>query len=119
MIKRKRGHIVSISSLSAKITFYEMVAYAATKFGNDGLMSALYDDLCINDLEKVIRLTTVFPAFIKTQQKLVEYIKSKGDLVPMYNTDYVADIIIKGVLTNRRQIMAPQIAAVFLLLKYF
>lgn len=37
MIKRKRGRIIAISSMSAKITIPILTVYAATKFGVDGV----------------------------------------------------------------------------------
>jgi all-trans-retinol dehydrogenase (NAD+) len=117
MIKRKRGHIVAISSISARMTFCRMVAYVTTKFGNDGFMSALYDDLCLDGHDEYIKLTTVYPGFVKTQEMLIELVKNMSSSAPMYDADYVADFIVKRILLNRRQFIVPFESCLMLIFK--
>lgn len=70
MIQRKRGHIVAISSLAGHLAFPRGVVYNATKFGVRGFMESLYMELCMENHEKLIHLTTVFPSFIQTRQEI-------------------------------------------------
>lgn len=106
MIERKRGHIVAISSFCAKVSFCENVAYTTTKFGNDGFMSALYDDLCYHGQDDFIKLTTVYPGFVRTQKELVDLVGSVSD-VPFSEPDHIGDLVVQGMLVNRRQFYAP------------
>jgi short-subunit dehydrogenase len=99
MIERKRGHVVSVSSLSAKFSIPTAVAYTTTKFGNDGFMKALYDDLCFNGQDEFIKTTTVYPAFVQTQQKLVDVVEVLKD-IPVYDVHYVAGLFYKHLVSN-------------------
>lgn len=116
MIERKRGHVVSVSSLSAKVTFYNNVSYITTKFGNDGFMNALYDDLCLNGHDEFIKLTTAFPSFVGTQKKLVAMIGSVSEM-PVADPADIGDQIVKGILLNRREFIVPPSSAILLFFK--
>lgn len=116
MIVRKRGHILAISSLLAKVTSFNSVAYATTKFGNDGFMSALYDDLCYHEQDEFIKLSTAYPAFVGTQKKLVEMVQIWSD-VPIFGPDYIGDLIVRGMLANRREFIVPSSSGLVLLFK--
>lgn len=107
MIERKRGHLVSVSSISTKMTFSGSVSYITTKFGNDGLMNALYDDLCLNGDDEFIKLTTVYPALVSTQKNLITYVDTMCSGFPRYDPDYIGDLIVRGVLLNKRKFIVP------------
>jgi short-subunit dehydrogenase len=107
MIERKRGHIVSVSSACVKMSVCLMIAYCTTKFGNDGLMKALYNDLCVHGHDEYIKTTTVYLSYIKTQDKLVKTTNIADESTSVFETDYAADLIVRGVLLNRRQFMVP------------
>lgn len=117
MIERKRGHLVSVSSLSAKISFAGSVAYITTKFGNDGFMNSLYDDLCLNNQEEFIKLTTVYPAIVSTQKNFIKAVEMVGQGFPQYDPDYIGDLIVKGILLNRRNFTVPPSSSIMTLLK--
>lgn len=74
MIKRKRGHIVAISSICAKITMPRAVAYCATKHAVKGFMSALYVELCSDNAEELVRLSTIYPSYINTRKELADHL---------------------------------------------
>lgn len=105
MIARKRGRIVAISSMTAKMTLPMSTIYSATKFGVDGFMEALFDDLCLDDYDEFIKLTTTFPYFINTRKELGDLMDDVEDLVPRMSAKYVADVTVKGVLLTKRKIV--------------
>lgn len=104
MIARKSGKIVAISSMLAKMTIPMSTIYAATKCGVDGFMEALFDDLCLDDNEEFVKLTTVFPYFINTRKELGEMMDEVDDFVPRMTPEFVADKIVEGVLNRKRKI---------------
>lgn len=95
-----------------------MVAYGATKYGNDGFMNALYDDLCLDGHDEYIKLTTVYPAFYGTQKKLVDLVHTSCAEMPLYDPDDAGELIVKGVLANRRKFIVPAESAILLLIRY-
>lgn len=117
MIERKRGHIVAVSSLSAKVSSYGILAYIATKYGNDGFMRALYDEMCFDGHDEYIKLTTVYPAFFATQKKLKNMINTACPIMPMYDPSLAGDIIVKGMLRNRREFLVPAESGLLLFLR--
>jgi all-trans-retinol dehydrogenase (NAD+) len=78
MIERKRGHIVAISSLAGLLGLPRAISYCATKYGVRGFMNALYVELCADQNEKIVNLTTVFPCFISTRKEIDFVFKSFG-----------------------------------------
>lgn len=107
MIENKRGHIVAISSLSGKITIPLACAYCATKFGVKGFMGALYDELCVENHERVIKLSTVFPGFINTRKELGDLLDQVDEIAPRMSPNFAADAIVKGILADKRDITIP------------
>lgn len=107
MIERKRGHIVAVSSFTTKVTTYNSIAYITTKFANSGFMRALYEDLCLNGYDEFIKLTTVYPAFFGTQKKMVELLHTICAEMPVYDPCYAGELIVKGILANRREFVVP------------
>lgn len=105
MVARKHGHVVAISSFAGKVTFPCAIAYCATKFGVTGFMEALFDELCFLE-QDFIKTTTVFPIFINTQKKLCENLDKAGVMMRL-EPDDAAEMIVKGILINRRKIYLP------------
>ena len=112
MIERKRGHILAVSSLSAKVSTYYMVAYTTTKSGNAGFMQSLHEDLCLKNQDEFIKLTTVYPAYVSTQKDLQDLIGTACD-IPFYDPDYIAELIVSGMLINRREFIVPPASGIF------
>jgi short-subunit dehydrogenase len=104
MIQKKKGKIVAIASFFAKMTSPMSTVYSATKFGVDGFMNALYDDLCMDDNDENVRLTTAYPYFINTRKELGEMIDECEDILPRMAPEYVADEVVKAVLMRKRKI---------------
>jgi short-subunit dehydrogenase len=104
MIERKRGKIVSICSMTGICTIPSAVVYSATKYGVKGFMSALYDELCVNDTEKFIHLTTVYPDFINTRKDMVDVLEKVKHMILLLTPAQVADRTIEGVLSKKRNV---------------
>lgn len=117
MIKRKRGHILATCSMMAKITYPMATAYCATKFGVNGFMDTLYDELCVNDHDEFIKLTTAYPNFINTQKNLSDMLDKLGDVSPRMTPDYAADVMVNALLQNKRRIIFPFISKVSVLVQ--
>ena len=114
MIERKKGHIVAVSSLSAKVSSYGIIAYIATKYGNDGFMRSLYDDLCLEGHDEYIKLSTVYPAFFGTQKQLKNIMNTASPGMPVYDPKLAGELIVKGMLQNRREFIVPAEAGLLL-----
>jgi len=65
MIKKDRGHLVSIASLAGLGGIPKLTDYCASKFAAVGLMEALYIELH-SEGRKNIHCTTICPYFINT-----------------------------------------------------
>lgn len=107
MIKRKRGHILATCSMLAKLTYPMATAYCATKYGVDGFMNALYDELCVNDHDEFIKLTAAYPGFINTRKNLADMLDKLGDVAPRLTPDYAANVMVNALLQNKRSILFP------------
>lgn len=117
MIERKRGRIVSISSITAINTIPSAVVYSATKWGVDGFMSCLYDELSLYDLDEYIKLTTVYPDFTNTRKELAETLDQIKHIIPRLSPTRVADETVRGMLANKRQIYVSDITLAHLMLR--
>lgn len=110
MIERKHGRIVAISSISALVTLPMATVYSSTKFGVDGFMQALFDDLCIDNCDKFIKLSTVFPYFINTRKELADLMDEVHDFMPRMTPQFVAEKTVEGVLLDKsRIVIAPSL----------
>ena len=107
MIERKRGHIMATCSMFAKVTYSMVTAYCATKYGVDGFMNALYDELCVKDQDEFIKLTTAYPNVINTRKEFSDILYKLGDLTPRMTPAYTANAIVNALLQNKRSIIVP------------
>ncbi|KAG5676035.1 hypothetical protein PVAND_005890 [Polypedilum vanderplanki] len=95
MIKRKSGHIVSISSLQGIYAFPHSINYSSTKFAVTGFMLALKEYLRKEKFENIFT-TTIFPNVIATNKHVVETVNSKNAtiLTPEETSKLIVDAII-------------------------
>lgn len=119
MIERKRGHIVAVAAMGAKITFPLACAYISTKFGVRGLMSALYDELCIDNSDEFVKITTAYPHFMNTRKELSEVMKNVKITTPIMSSKFVADEVIKAMLRDKSEITLPKGIGLMQFMKYF
>lgn len=118
MIKRQCGHIVAVASMSAKFTFPLACAYISTKFGVRGLMSAFYDELCIDNSDKFVKLTTAYPHFMRTRKELMEALNNVKITTATMSPKFVADEVIKAMLLEKSEITLPKGIGLLQFIKY-
>lgn len=104
MIDRKFGKIISICSAVTFNPLPTAVVYTATKFGVKGFMNALYDELCVNDYDNFITLTTVYPDFMNTRKDLIDTLEKVKHIPLLLTPARVADESVKAVLTKKREV---------------
>jgi short-subunit dehydrogenase len=122
MVRRRRGHIVYISSLQGKAAAPRSSLYSATKFGLRGFALSLREDLWPYG----VGVSVVLPGFIRDAGMFAD---SGAKLPPGIGTrtpDQVATAVIRAIERNRAEIsvaplglrvgsalagLAPQIAA--------
>jgi all-trans-retinol dehydrogenase (NAD+) len=117
MIERKRGHIVAVASMGGKVSIPLAIGYCATKFGVRGFMNALYDELCAMNHDEFVKVTTVYPAFINTRKELSDVLDQTKEMTPRMTPEFVADEVVKGVLTNKLDITLPTCMAALQIVK--
>lgn len=76
MNERGRGHIVAISSVLGKIATAGSVAYCATKYGLNGMMDALREEL--RWAASPVYITTVFPNMITTRKDYIDTLMDRS-----------------------------------------
>jgi short-subunit dehydrogenase len=113
MIERKRGKIVAIASLSAKLSLPMSTIYSTTKAAVKAFMDSLYEELCCYNQETMIRLTTVFPGFIATRKELTDMLKKSPSLMSNLTPEEVADEVVNGMLNYKKDITIPRIFNIF------
>lgn len=91
MVERRFGKIVSICSAVTLNPLPAAVVYTATKYGVKGFMNTLYDELCINDYDKFINLTTVYPDFMNTRKDLTDVLEKIKHIPLLITPARVAD----------------------------
>lgn len=66
MIKKKKGHIVALSSCAGLFGLKNLVPYCGTKFAVKGIMQALSEEMRITEPEADIKFTTIYPYMVDT-----------------------------------------------------
>ncbi|XP_070509197.1 estradiol 17-beta-dehydrogenase 11-like [Chironomus tepperi] len=107
MIDKKRGHIVGIASMGAKVSFPLAISYCATKSGLDGFYRALQDELCVEDHDEFIKLTCVYPSFINTRKELTDILDQMEGVGPRMSPSYVANEIVEAIKKNKQNLILP------------
>ncbi|XP_053673542.1 17-beta-hydroxysteroid dehydrogenase 13-like [Anopheles nili] len=111
MVKRKRGHIVGISSMSGMYAFPWAVVYSATKFAVSGFMAALAEQLRIQGLTRSIRTTCVNPYYVTTRKDVVDFLQKPR--FPPLTVDEAARPIVEGILREDFVVTIPRLFGVF------
>uniref|UniRef100_A0AAG5CNJ5 Short-chain dehydrogenase/reductase 3 n=1 Tax=Anopheles atroparvus TaxID=41427 RepID=A0AAG5CNJ5_ANOAO len=110
MIRRRKGHIVAISSLAGYIAPGWAKTYATTKFAIRGFMDALEDDLYLRGQAEHVRTTTVFPQAFNTRKQAISLLKSSSGLtrIPIYEPTALGKSVVKAIKTNQRKVVVPE-----------
>jgi NAD(P)-dependent dehydrogenase (short-subunit alcohol dehydrogenase family) len=87
MVKRRRGHIINIASLSGLIPVPGQVVYVGAKYAVVGLSTALADEMAPHGVD----VSVIMPPFTNTD--LISGTKSGGALKPVEPEDIAAAIV--------------------------
>uniref|UniRef100_A0A182WAF4 Short-chain dehydrogenase/reductase 3 n=1 Tax=Anopheles minimus TaxID=112268 RepID=A0A182WAF4_9DIPT len=115
MITRQRGHIVGIASIAAYFPVGRFIPYTVTKYAVRALMESLNSELRMDGLQNTVHTTCVYPALIATRQQFMDMLDKLNFLKRFYvfTPEQVAEQIIKGILTKKREVFVPNIMALF------
>jgi len=116
MIARKQGHIVSLASIAGLFGSPKMITYGTTKFAVRGFMENLQNELFLEGHSKFIDLTTVFPAFVNSNEDIKSFVSGLvkvPKVFKMLNTKKVANRVVEGIERNERIVVIPGIAKLF------
>ncbi|TMW55540.1 hypothetical protein Poli38472_010422 [Pythium oligandrum] len=114
MLKRNKGHLVSIASAAGIFGCGGMVDYSASKYAAVGLMTSLRQEVHAMG-KNGIHFTTVCPSFIKTG--MFEGVKPPL-LTTWLSPEYVAEMSVRAIRRNQGRLMMPSILYVLELLIY-
>uniref|UniRef100_A0A1L8E514 Short-chain dehydrogenase/reductase 3 n=1 Tax=Nyssomyia neivai TaxID=330878 RepID=A0A1L8E514_9DIPT len=111
MIRRRKGHIVAISSLAGIDAAGRAVAYSTSKFGVRGFMEALREEIRLNGNTGEIFTTTAYPYFISTRKDLMDKMEKTSlfQRFPPLIPDDAADIAVDAMLENKESITIPKV----------
>lgn len=75
MIRRSKGHIVAICSMSGISALGRAATYSASKFAVRGFMEALREELRLDGLTEQIHTSTIYPYFIVTRKDMIDHMR--------------------------------------------
>jgi len=113
MIKHKLGHIVNVASLAGTSGTNKLVDYCASKFACVGMDEALRVELNISGHSDYIKTTVVCPYYISTG--MFSGVQSK--IIPILEPEYVADNVVRAILTNTEVLLLPWWSQYLIVLK--
>jgi NAD(P)-dependent dehydrogenase (short-subunit alcohol dehydrogenase family) len=87
MVKRRRGHIINIASLSGLIPLPGQVVYVGAKYAVVGLSTALADEMAPHGVD----VSVIMPPFVNTE--LISGTKSGGAIKPVEPAEIAAAIV--------------------------
>ncbi|XP_035777838.1 17-beta-hydroxysteroid dehydrogenase 13-like [Anopheles albimanus] len=111
MVKRKKGHIVGVSSMSGMYAFPWGVVYSATKFAVSGFMASLTEQLRIQGVSRYVRTTCVNPYYVTTRKEVVEFLQKPR--FEALTVDKAAVEIVQGILRQDFVVTVPRLFGVF------
>ncbi|XP_058129372.1 estradiol 17-beta-dehydrogenase 11-like [Anopheles ziemanni] len=117
MVRRRKGHIVAISSLAGYVAPGWAKTYATTKFAIRGFMDALEDDLYLRGQSEHVRTTTIFPQAFNTRKQAISVLKASSGLtrLPIYEPSALGETVVNAIKTNQRKVVVPETVKPYLL----
>lgn len=100
MVKRRRGHVINIASMSGMIPVPGQVVYVGSKFAVVGLSVALADEMAPHGVE----VSVIMPPFTNTQ--LISGTKETAGTKPVEPED-IAAAIVKTLDKPKTQVSVP------------
>jgi len=113
MILNKKGHIVNVASLAGYSGSHKLVDYCSSKFAAVGIDDALKVELKVQGHDDYIKTTVVSPYYISTG--MFAGVQSK--IIPILEPDFVAESAVRGIITNKPQVIVPWWCAFLVTLK--
>ncbi|KAF7991236.1 hypothetical protein HCN44_002798 [Aphidius gifuensis] len=110
MMKNNHGHIVTISSIAGLIGSYNFTSYSATKFAEVGYHKSLDADLKIGGYDGV--QTTLACPYYFHSVGLCPNVKPRFPAA--LEPNYVAEEIVFGILTNKKNVILPGYFGLFI-----
>ncbi|KAG4070949.1 hypothetical protein HA402_001386 [Bradysia odoriphaga] len=104
MIKRKRGHIVGIASLSAVHPTGGAVIYSATKGAMQNFIVALNEELR-QEGNDCIKCTSILPFMAATRKDIIDAAHVR---LPIISPTYVARVAVNAILRDQLMVSAPR-----------
>jgi short-subunit dehydrogenase len=105
LVKRRRGHLVFVSSLAGKVPSPGLSIYCATKFGLRGFALALATDLIPNG----VGVTVVCPGFVRD---VGMFAASGADVPPAVGSSSARDVareVRRAIVRGRQEVVvAPR-----------
>lgn len=117
MIERKCGRIITICSIASLLTAPTMAVYCATKMGLKGFMQCLFEELLVNNYQKFVKLTSVYPDFINTRKEVTETLDQFEHFLPRLTPEEVADAAVNASLKKRQHVIVSKIKLAFKLIR--
>jgi all-trans-retinol dehydrogenase (NAD+) len=112
MLKRKRGHIVTIASMAAKAGTPLLTDYCASKFAAYGFTEALEAEVHREHNCTDIKFTTVCPMFVNTNlindlTDRINFRVARGDHM-LQPRDVAQQVVESGILYKKRYVYIPR-----------
>lgn len=112
MLKRDDGHIVVISDVLSLTAIQNGAAYTASKWGVNGLMESLYEELRKIPDHKV-KISCACPYFVNTS---ATYTKAWKIRIPELPLSVAAKSVVVGIRRNERLFTVPRFAYFYYIL---
>ena len=113
MIENKSGHIVTIASLAGHGGTPKLVDYCSSKFAAVGIDDTLKVELVALGHDEYIKTTVVCPYCISTGM----FAGFKSKIIPILEPEFVVSEAVKGIITNKSQVILPWWCAILICLK--
>ncbi|XP_053114549.1 estradiol 17-beta-dehydrogenase 11-like [Hemicordylus capensis] len=114
MMRKNRGHIVTVASAAGHIVAPFVVTYCSSKFAAVGFHRALTQELIALKKDGV-KTSCICPMFINT-----DFVKNPSSrLMPALEPEEVAKKVMNGILTNENMIFIPPFLKVSVMLDRF
>ncbi|KAH8330095.1 hypothetical protein KR074_003272 [Drosophila pseudoananassae] len=113
MKELRRGFIVTIASLAALFPLAYSSTYSSSKSGAMAHMRALRLELAL-EKQKNIKVTTVFPTFLRTNDEVKELSNHIGvqSFYPLISGEEVAQRVVSGMLRGESEIHLPGLTCI-------
>ena len=104
---------MNVASLAGYSGSHKLVDYCSSKFAAVGIDDALKVELKVQGHDEYIKTTVVCPYYISTG--MFAGVQSK--IIPILEPDFVAESAVRGIITNKPQVIVPWWCAFLVTLK--